>query len=326
MIRRPPRSTLSSSSAASDVYKRQEYGGTAAKMACPVLTNPTNVDAWFEENKALFSPPVCNKLMHKVQLNVMFVGGPNSRTDFHLDLGSEFFFQLKGNMELPTIQKGERKLVKICEGQVYLLPSRIPHSPQRPEEGSFGLVIEREREENEVDGLRWYTDFEKCDTVLYEKYFECHDLGKDLVPVVKEYKASTECLTNTPSASSVVEHPPFPQDTETEVPEPFNLQDWVAANEEALAAGASLNLFEGHPDNEFRVLVIGGGSAQSEQFEYETWFYQLRGSAAMTVAGDSVELSEGSCYIVPAGVPYEVQRPEGSLGLVVTQDPRGNRQ
>jgi len=26
--------------------------------------------------------------------------------------GSEFFFQLKGNMELPTVQKGERKLVR----------------------------------------------------------------------------------------------------------------------------------------------------------------------------------------------------------------------
>eukprot|EP00658_Telonema_sp_P-2_P026482 TRINITY_DN2069_c0_g1_i2.p1 TRINITY_DN2069_c0_g1~~TRINITY_DN2069_c0_g1_i2.p1 ORF type:complete len:128 (+),score=20.42 TRINITY_DN2069_c0_g1_i2:142-525(+) len=32
MIRRPPRSTLSSSSAASDVYKRQEYGGAEAGM------------------------------------------------------------------------------------------------------------------------------------------------------------------------------------------------------------------------------------------------------------------------------------------------------
>jgi hypothetical protein len=37
-------------------------------------------------------------------LNVMFVGGPNTRTDFHLDLGSEFFFQMKGNMELPTVR------------------------------------------------------------------------------------------------------------------------------------------------------------------------------------------------------------------------------
>ena len=58
------------------------------------LEAPTNLTEWYETNKDLFSPPVCNKLMHKVQLNVMFVGGPNQRTDFHLDLGSEFFFQV----------------------------------------------------------------------------------------------------------------------------------------------------------------------------------------------------------------------------------------
>lgn len=48
-------------------------------------------------------------------------------------------------MELPTIQRGKRKLVKINEGQVFLLKSRVPHSPQRPEAGSLGLVIERSR-------------------------------------------------------------------------------------------------------------------------------------------------------------------------------------
>ena len=53
-------------------------------------------------------------------------------------LGSEFFFQFKGNMQLPTVQKGKRKLVTIGEGQVFLLPSRIPHSPQRTDAGSLG--------------------------------------------------------------------------------------------------------------------------------------------------------------------------------------------
>lgn len=88
-------------------------------------------------------------------------------------------------MELPTIQRGKRKLVKIHEGQVFMLPSRIPHSPQRPEVGSFGLVIERTREDSELDGLRWYTDFESCDQILWEKYFHCGDLGRDLIPVVQ---------------------------------------------------------------------------------------------------------------------------------------------
>jgi len=52
----------------------------------------------------------------------MFVGGPNTRTDFHIEQGSEFFYQLKGNMELPTIQAGKRKLVKINEGEVSFNP------------------------------------------------------------------------------------------------------------------------------------------------------------------------------------------------------------
>jgi len=265
-------------------------------------------------------------LMHKVQLNVMFVGGPNSRTDFHLDLGSEFFYQIRGNMELPIIEKGKRKLVRINEGQVYLLPSLVPHSPQRPEEGSFGLVIEREREENEVDGLRWYTDFEKCDEVLYEKYFKCHDLGKDLVPVVQAYKASEECSTKTRSETSVPENPPFQQDVETEVPEPFSLSEWVEAHAAELGEGKVLNLFEGHPDREFSVKIAGGESTQSTQFEYETWLYQLKGSATLTIASqEPLQISEGDCMLVRAGQSYEVQRPAASIGMVVTQDPRGNR-
>ena len=90
-------------------------------------------------------------------------------------------------MELPTIQKGQRKLVKIQEGQVFLLPSRIPHSPQRPEKGSIGLVIERERSGEELDCLRYYVDFQECKEVLWEKYFPCYDLGRDLVPQVKVF-------------------------------------------------------------------------------------------------------------------------------------------
>ena len=29
----------------------------------------------------------------------------------------------------------------------------------------------------ELDGLRWYVDFDKCDEILWEKFFHCHDLG-----------------------------------------------------------------------------------------------------------------------------------------------------
>jgi 3-hydroxyanthranilate 3,4-dioxygenase len=95
-----------------------------------------NIDAWYETHKEQFAPPVCNKLMHRNQLTAMFVGGPNTRTDFHLDQSSEFFYQMRGNMHLPIIEHGgQRRVVHIRQGQVFLLPSRVPHSPQRPEEG-----------------------------------------------------------------------------------------------------------------------------------------------------------------------------------------------
>ena len=162
-----------------------------------------NLETWYDSNRHLFDPPVCNKLQHKKQLTIMFVGGPNVRTDFHLEQGSEFFWMVRGNMELPTIQNGKRKVVKIKEGEVFCLPSRVPHSPQRPETGSLGLVVERERyvdavqlngQEPELDGLRWFVDFDNTtgEDILWEKFFHCYDLGRDLVPVVKEYHSSEE--------------------------------------------------------------------------------------------------------------------------------------
>lgn len=120
---------------------------------------PVVLADWYEENKALFAPPICNKLMHKKQLTVMFVGGPNQRRDFHYDRGSEFFYQIRGNIKLPTIQQGKLKIVEICEGDCFLMPSCIPHSPQRPEEGALGMVVERERFLDEVDGLRYFSGF-----------------------------------------------------------------------------------------------------------------------------------------------------------------------
>ena len=136
----------------------------AARRASSTHRSPpavTHIDSWIRKHEASFAPPVMNKLLHRDQLSIMFVGGPNEREDFHLEEGSEFFYQLRGNMQLPTVQAGQRTVVTIREGEVYLLPSRIPHSPQRPERGSIGLVIERQRYEHEPpDGLRFYTDFQ----------------------------------------------------------------------------------------------------------------------------------------------------------------------
>ena len=299
-----------------------------------VHPNKVNVEAWAEANKEKFVPPICNKLLHKQKnLNVMFVGGPNTRTDFHLDEGSEFFFQLKGDIELPTVQQGKRKLVKINEGEVFLLPSRVPHSPQRPNEGSFGLVVERERTEQEMDGLRWYTDFEKCDDILWERFFRCENLGKDLVPVVQAFKASQECASGVPSETSVVkpEDRPIKQDMTTVVPDPFRLSDWLEANRAELDNGAALNLFPGHPDKEFTVEVVGGGAAgttaELDDIPDERWLYQLEGAATVTnlETNEVTVLDQGDCCILTHNSKCSVARAAGSIGLAVRQNPLGNK-
>ena len=307
-----------------------------------------HLDAWYDANRHLFDPPVCNKLMHKKQLSVMFVGGPNTRTDFHLDQGSEFFWMVRGNMELPTIQKGKRKVVKIREGEVFCLPSRVPHSPQRPEKGSLGLVVERERyikgefgiKTPELDGLRWFVDFENTNgsDILWEKYFHCYDLGRDLVPVVKEYHASEEKKTMVPSATSVLDDAtrPFKVDTTTEVPDPFNLQEWIDRNKEALqATPGGLDLFrhEGgsHPDGEFTVLVCGCPGTQAfDPWAGDTWVFQLKGSCDVAMNGEknptnAQQLLERVGGVVPPNTPFNISRGEGSLGFVVRCDPRGNK-
>lgn len=98
----------------------------ASSLARPLLHSAVDLAAWRTANAASFAPPICNKMLHKADLSVMGVGGPNTRTDFHLEDGAEFFWQVQGNMELPIIERGRRRLVRICEGEVFLLPPRVP--------------------------------------------------------------------------------------------------------------------------------------------------------------------------------------------------------
>jgi 3-hydroxyanthranilate 3,4-dioxygenase len=121
---------------------------------------PIHLGAWIDENKATLKPPIGNRQFWKgdwQNLLVMMVGGPNYRPDYHDDPGEELFIQLRGDLKLNLIDpaKRERSEVVVREGEMYLLPSHVRHSPQRPE-GCIGLVIERYRQPGEVDALEWY--------------------------------------------------------------------------------------------------------------------------------------------------------------------------
>lgn len=155
-----------------------------------------NFKKWIDENRHLLKPPVGNKVVWiDREFIVMAVGGPNSRTDFHVNQSEEFFYQLEGNMVLKLIgDDGKIEDMKISAGDVFLLPPNVPHSPQR-EAKSVGLVIERKRREGEIDGLQWYC--ERCGSKLYEEYFKLTNIETQFPEVFERYYNSSHptCLS-----------------------------------------------------------------------------------------------------------------------------------
>ena len=148
--------------------------------------HPLNFKKWIDENRHLLKPPVGNKVVWKDrEFIVMVVGGPNARTDFHVNQSEEFFYQLEGAMTL-KIRNTENHIeeVRITAGDIFLLPPKTPHSPQR-EAGSVGLVIERRRREGEIDGLQWYC--EKCENKLYEEFFTLTNIETQFPAVFERY-------------------------------------------------------------------------------------------------------------------------------------------
>jgi 3-hydroxyanthranilate 3,4-dioxygenase len=157
------------------------------------LLPPINFAQWIEEHRDQLQPPVCNAQVYEDgEFIIMVVGGPNTRKDFHLDPGAEFFYQLEGKMTLRIMEDGAPRDIDIQEGEIFLLPPDVPHSPQRYAD-TVGLVIERKRREGEVDGLRWYC--ESCHAPLYEEFFALTDITKQLAPVIQKFHASEELRT-----------------------------------------------------------------------------------------------------------------------------------
>jgi len=149
---------------------------------------PINFKQWIEDNRHLLQPPVCNKVIWQDgEFICMVVGGPNQRTDYHYDEGPEFFYQLEGDMCLKVMDEGLQKDIWIREGEVFLLPPRVPHSPQRLK-NTVGLVIERKRLSQELDGLMWFC--EECDQKLYEEYFQLEDIETQLEAVFDRFYRS----------------------------------------------------------------------------------------------------------------------------------------
>ncbi|KAJ1913747.1 3-hydroxyanthranilic acid dioxygenase [Tieghemiomyces parasiticus] len=153
------------------------------------LTAPINFPRWIEENRDRLQPPVCNAVLQKGDFLLMVVGGPNHRTDYHINETEEWFYQYKGDMVLKVVDEDKFVDIHIREGDMFLLPGNVPHSPVRVAD-TIGIVMERKRKSQEIDILRWYC--EACHGIVFQQKFHCTDLGKDLKPIVERYATESD--------------------------------------------------------------------------------------------------------------------------------------
>jgi len=157
------------------------------------LPPPFNLQRWIDQNRPALKPPVGNKLLFMEDgFIVMAVGGPNSRRDYHHDPSEEFFYQLEGDMILKTVQNDRIVDIPIRAGEVFLLPPEVPHSPQRPA-GSVGIVVERVRGPDELDGFSWYC--EHCGHRLYLERVAVHSIETQLPEIFARFYGNQKLRT-----------------------------------------------------------------------------------------------------------------------------------
>lgn len=163
-----------------------------------------NFKNWIDEHRHLLKPPVGNQVVYEdTEFIIMVVGGPNNRKDYHYNEGEEFFYQLEGDIVVKIIDDGKPRDIEIKEGDIFLLPPRVPHSPQRTA-GSIGLVIERKREPKELDAFMWFC--ENCGEKLYEEFLPLTNIVTDLPKVFDNFYNNKERCT-CKNCGTVMERP-----------------------------------------------------------------------------------------------------------------------
>ncbi|KAH8701013.1 putative 3-hydroxyanthranilate 3,4-dioxygenase Bna1 [Talaromyces proteolyticus] len=159
-----------------------------------MLPPSLNIPKWLEANSHLLQPPVNNYCIYHPSTSagytVMIVGGPNARTDYHINSTPEFFYQYRGSMLLKTVDESTTPHtfndIPVHEGSLFLLPANTPHCPVRFAD-TVGVVMEQPRLPGAEDTMRWYCL--SCNEVVFEKSFVCTDLGTQIKAVVEEVAA-----------------------------------------------------------------------------------------------------------------------------------------
>ena len=160
------------------------------------LSPPLNLPKWLNENSHLLKPPINNYCVYSGSATVMVVGGPNARTDYHINSTPEYFYQYKGSMLLKTMDTSTSppnpQDIPIHEGDMFLLPPNTPHNPVRFS-NTVGVVVEQNRPKGELDRLRWYCS--DCGDVVAERAFECTDLGTQIKEAVQAFEKDQSART-----------------------------------------------------------------------------------------------------------------------------------
>jgi len=165
---------------------------------------PLNFRRWIDDNGHRLKPPVGNQQVWlDADFMVTVVGGPNGRSDFHDDPVEEFFHQLTGNARLLLWDRGRYEWVDLREGDIFLLPPHVLHSPQRLEVGSRCLVVERRRPAGEHDAFQWCCA--RCGSVVQRHEVLLRSIVDDLPPLYEKFYASDDAARRCPSCGEV--HP-----------------------------------------------------------------------------------------------------------------------
>ena len=155
------------------------------------MRRPINFQTWLDDHQHLLQPPVGNQqIWSDSQTIVTVVGGPNQRTDFHDDPYEEYFHQFKGNAHLLIADRGRFERVDLHEGDIFLLPAHVLHSPQRPEPGSLCTVIESSRPAGVLDAFEWFCA--SCGSSVHRSELQLASIVEDLPAVYQRFYESSD--------------------------------------------------------------------------------------------------------------------------------------
>jgi 3-hydroxyanthranilate 3,4-dioxygenase len=135
-------------------------------MLIPFLHN-FNVEEYFRENAKDWGPRPLRVIWESSDYVTLLVRGPTAGKEFHVSRGDEIFYQVRGELQFHYVTpEGERKGMEVKQGESFLLPATVPHSPRRPNDSSWTMVVERKPKPDDEDYWIWFC--ERCNHKLYE--------------------------------------------------------------------------------------------------------------------------------------------------------------